>query len=302
MPVGVGEDLHLDVARVDHGLLQEHGRRRRTPTRPRASRPRSRRAARRAPATRRIPRPPPPATALTNTGKPMSVGRGDQRVDVGRRFRRVQHRAPRPPGPRRPRGTCCRSGAARSAGGPTNVMPASLARPRPAPGSPTGTRSRGRRVGAGPPRRLDHLVDRQVRAHRVARLADLVRLVGLGPVQRVAVLVREHRDRGHAELVGGAERPDRDLPRLATSTLRNTRVTSPRRGRAPGRAVIVRSERYLRHSIGPVRNTPPVRVPRKRDARPRSARRRSPRVPPPARRHPPAAGAARRRDPGTGIA
>ena len=66
----VGQDLHLDVARIDHRLLEEH-----------------RRVAERrfgltaggldrlgqcgASSTRRIPRPPPPATALTNSGKPM---------------------------------------------------------------------------------------------------------------------------------------------------------------------------------------------------------------------------------------
>jgi hypothetical protein len=68
----VGEDLHLDVARFDHGLLDEDGR---VAERPlgfahaggeasRRSRPTS---------TRRMPRPPPPATALTKTGKPISA-------------------------------------------------------------------------------------------------------------------------------------------------------------------------------------------------------------------------------------
>ena len=69
---GVGQDLHLDVPRADHRLLEEHGRRRRTPTRPRAS-PASI-ASRSSPrlAHPAHPRPPPPATALTNTGKPIS--------------------------------------------------------------------------------------------------------------------------------------------------------------------------------------------------------------------------------------
>lgn len=53
-------------------------------------------------------------------------------------------------------------------------------------------------------------------------LADLVGLVGLEPVQRIAVLVREDRDRSRAQLA----KPARNAliaisPRLATSTLRN---------------------------------------------------------------------------------
>lgn len=63
----VGEDLHLDVARVDHGLFEED--RRITECRvglPGAASMDSRSCA--GSATRRIPRPPPPATALTNTG------------------------------------------------------------------------------------------------------------------------------------------------------------------------------------------------------------------------------------------
>jgi hypothetical protein len=51
----------------------------------------------------------------------------------------------------------------------------------------------------------------EVGPHRVAALADLVGLVGLEPVLRPAVLVREHRHRARAELVGGPERPDGDL-------------------------------------------------------------------------------------------
>ena len=42
--------------------------------------------------------------------------------------------------------------------------------------------------------------------------ADLVRLVGLEPVQRVAVLVGEDGDGADTEFVGGAERPNGDFP------------------------------------------------------------------------------------------
>jgi len=55
------------------------------------------------------------------------------------------------------------------------------------------------------------LVDRQIRPHRVAGLADLVRLVGLESVHRVTVLERIHRNGADAHLVGGAECTYRDL-------------------------------------------------------------------------------------------
>jgi hypothetical protein len=45
--VGIGQDLHLDVARVDHRLLEEHRRVNRRPTRLPWTPPRSLRAARR---------------------------------------------------------------------------------------------------------------------------------------------------------------------------------------------------------------------------------------------------------------
>ena len=51
------------------------------------------------------------------------------------------------------------------------------------------------------------------------RLADLVGLVGLQPVQRVAVLVREHRDGLRAEFVRGTERPDGDLTAVGDQDL-----------------------------------------------------------------------------------
>ena len=122
--VGVGQDLHLDVARVDHRLLEEHRRvaeRRLRLAAGGLDRPRRSSAGS---ATRRMPRPPPPATALTNSGN----------VHVLRPRRPVRRPTPtaprtpapadRPPGPRRSPGTCCRSAPGRSAPGPTNVMPA----------------------------------------------------------------------------------------------------------------------------------------------------------------------------------
>ena len=139
------------------------------------------------------------------------VGRRDQRVDVGGRAR--WSAAPATPASRA--AAIARAllpvRCSTSAGGPTNVMPASAQ----ACGEIGVLREEAvagvDRVGARPAGRLDHLVDREVRADRVARLADLVRLVGLRAVQGVAVLVREDRHRGDAELVGGAERADGDL-------------------------------------------------------------------------------------------
>ena len=67
------------------------------------------------------------------------------------------------------------------------------------------------RVGARLLRHADDLVDIEVGPHGVTLLADLVRLVGLQPVQGVAILVRVDRHRLSAELVRGAESPDRNF-------------------------------------------------------------------------------------------
>ena len=67
LALAVGEDLHLDVAGVDHGLLDEHGG---VAEGASASRMQVSTASRRSfgSSTRRIPRPPPPATAFTKSG------------------------------------------------------------------------------------------------------------------------------------------------------------------------------------------------------------------------------------------
>ena len=120
----VGEDLHLDVPRLDDGLLDEHGRVAERALglahagldRPRAAAPRS--------STRRMPRPPPPATALTNSGKRHALRRLDER-----RRRRWTARPTRASERRPP----CAAAIARallpvsvstSAVGPMKVMPA----------------------------------------------------------------------------------------------------------------------------------------------------------------------------------
>ena len=65
----------------------------------------------------------------------------------------------------------------------------------------------------------DDLVDRQVGPHRMSRHPDLVGFVGLQPVHRVAILVREDRDRARAQFVGGAECADGDLAAVGDQNL-----------------------------------------------------------------------------------
>jgi len=55
--------------------------------------------------------------------------------------------------------------------------------------------------------------------HGVPALTDQVGLVGLDPVDGVAVLVGEDRDGAGAQLVGRAEGPDGDLPTVRDQDL-----------------------------------------------------------------------------------
>jgi len=65
----------------------------------------------------------------------------------------------------------------------------------------------------------EDLLDRQVRPDRVPGLADLEALVGLEPVQRVAVLPREDRDRLGAEFDSRPEGAHRDLAAVSDQDL-----------------------------------------------------------------------------------
>ena len=217
VPVGVGEDLHLDVPRVDHGALEEHRRVAerglRLPHRGECGLPQLARfvdAAHPAPAAA--------GDGLDEQREPDAVRGRDELVDLGRRRRRPEHRQPG-----LPRGG---DGASLVAGQVQHLwrrpheddpgIGAGLGEVRVLRQEPV---SGVDRIRAGPPRRADHLVDRQVRPHRVPALADQVRLVGLRAVQGVAVLVREHRDRRQIELVGGAEGADRDLAAVGDEQL-----------------------------------------------------------------------------------
>ena len=66
--VPVGEDLDLDVARREHVFLDEHARVAEGAQPPRAARSRAPPRTRPRSSTRRMPLPPPPATALISTG------------------------------------------------------------------------------------------------------------------------------------------------------------------------------------------------------------------------------------------
>jgi hypothetical protein len=76
------------------------------------------------------------------------------------------------------------------------------------------------RVGARDAGGREDLPDRQVRPDRVTPLADLEALVGLEPVQRVAVLPREDRDGLGAEFDRRPERAHRDLAAVSDQDLR----------------------------------------------------------------------------------
>ena len=82
----------------------------------------------------------------------------------------------------------------------------------------------------------DDLGDVEVGRDRVPLLADLVGLVGLQAMHRVAILVRENGHRLGAEFIGGPERSDRDFAAVGHEDLLEHLVLSvsrkPRTGRA----------------------------------------------------------------------
>ena len=177
--------------------------------------------------TRRIPRPPPPATALTNSGYGMCARRGHQRVGVGRRRDPGQGR--HPGGLRRGDGARLVAGQGEHVGARPDEgdagVGAGLGQPRVlAEEAVAGVD----RVGAGPHRDGDDRVGVEVGPHRVPALPDLVGLVGLQPVLGPAVLVGEHRHRPGPELEGRTERPDRDLAAIGDQHLGEHRLSSCR--------------------------------------------------------------------------
>ncbi len=193
---GIGEDLHLDVPRLDDRLFQEDRR---------VAEGRfgfaHRGFQRLAQCGRRVhPAHAAPATAgdgLHEHRERHVLGGGQQLVDVAGRRRGVQHRHPGLAGGG-DRGRLVPGHLQDFVAGTDEGDPGLLAGPRqfgilreePVTGVD--------RVGAGLARGLDDLFHGQVGADRMTRFADLVRLVGFQTVQRVAVLVRKHRDRARA--------------------------------------------------------------------------------------------------------
>jgi hypothetical protein len=57
-------------------------------------------------------------------------------------------------------------------------------------------------------------------------LPDLVRLIGLEPMHRIAILVGEHRHRLRAQFESGAHRSDRDLTTVGYENLSKHPVLS----------------------------------------------------------------------------
>ena len=205
----IGEDLHLDVARAHDGLLQEHS----CVTEGSAG------LAHRLGDGRRKPR------GLLDAAHAASAAAGDglhedrepdigslrdELVDILRRLRRPQHRNSR--------------GDGVVLGG--DLVARHLERPRRRSdegdavlGRPCrelrilGEESVARVDGIRPGGEChaDDLVDIEIGADRMARLADHVGLVGLLTVDRAAVLERVHRHGAGTEFVCGAERPNGDL-------------------------------------------------------------------------------------------
>ena len=176
--------------------------------------------------TSRIPRPPPPATALTNNGyviSPAAASRVSMSSDGS-----LESSTGTPASRAAATARCLLPAIASTrGGGPMKVMPASVARGRELRVLREEAVAGVDRVGARPPGGGDHLLDREVGPDRMALLADLVRLVGLEPVLGVAVLDREDGHRRGAELVRGAEAPDRDLPAVGHQHLAEHRPSSP---------------------------------------------------------------------------
>ncbi len=227
--LGVGQDLDLDVARAAGRPARGTWWGRRTRHRLRAWRPAAHPGSASRVSTRRMPRPPPPATALAKMGKPISSAAAissSTSLDGWLDFST---------------GTPALRAASRAA----TLLPASS---RTSAGGPD-ERDAGRGRGPGQPRVLgeeavagvngvgpgflghaDHFVDVQVRPDGVALLTDQIRLVGLLAVDRVPVLVGEHCDGLGTQFIAGAEGADRDFAAVGHQNL--GKHTSPASSRA----------------------------------------------------------------------
>ncbi len=217
LPRGVGEDLHLDVPGPEHRLLEEHGR-----VAERAVRLAHRGPERVLEVLRALDAPHAAAAAardgLREDREADPLRLLEQQLHVGRRRRRREDRhAGRG---RVLLGRDLVAGHLEHPGGGADEDDAVVggrAREVGVLGEEPIARVDG--VGAALERHADDLVDIEVRPDGVALLADEVRLVRLQPVQRVPVLVRVDGDRAGAQLDGGPERADRDLPAVGDEDL-----------------------------------------------------------------------------------
>ncbi len=215
--LAVGEDLHLDVTGFDDGLLQEHRgvaeRGCRLPGRRLDGLPQLGGVLDAAHAASAAAR-----DRLDEHGEPDVVGGADQFVDVGRGCGGAQDRhtglAGGGHGTRLVPGQFQDPGA-RSDEGDARLF-AGLGQLR-VLGQEAVARVDG--VGVRPSRGAHDLLHGEIGADRVPRFADLVRLVRLEAVQRVAVLVREDGDGSGAQFVARAERPNRDLTAIGDQHL-----------------------------------------------------------------------------------
>ena len=226
----VGEHLHLDVAGVSDGLLDEDGRVTERGLRlaharldRRAQRPRLLDTAHAAAAA--------PRHRLHEDGEGKGQRLLDERVNIGARRDAAQRgHAGRPGGGDRSRLVAGQGEHARVRADERDArVSARLGQGRVLrQEAVAGVDGIGARLDGG----LDDQPGVEVGPHRMPGLADLVRLVGLEPVLGIAVLVGEHRHRLGAELVGGAEGADRDLAAVGHQNLREHDRESPI-GRGP---------------------------------------------------------------------
>ncbi len=217
LAVGVGEDLHLDVAWAEHGTLDED------PGVAEGALRLAHRGGERVGQVVTCVHPPHAAAAATGDRldedrEAHLVGGREQRGRVVGRVGGLQDRQARPP--RRRDGGDLVAGHLQHLGRGTDEGDARLlARPREV--GVLGQEAVAGVHGVGPAlaRHTDDLRHVQVGPDRGAPLTDLVGLVGLDAVDAVAVLPREDRDGPGAELGGGSEGADGDLAAVGDQDL-----------------------------------------------------------------------------------
>ncbi len=148
-----------------------------------------------------MPRPPPPADALTSTGRSAALtAPGSSSSSTGTPAAAISFLA----------SILLPMAAIASGGGPIQVSPASTTACANAGVLGQEPVTGVHRVGAGPARRRDEQVGAQVGVCR-RRAGQPHRAVGLAHMRRIGVGVGEHRDRVDAQGAARPEHPPRDL-------------------------------------------------------------------------------------------